>query len=508
MTVPVKSRDEWRDTWLMFYETAHHEPDGTPIPVDIGQDSYPWARASCMADVLAIQSAAAQAIAGQIPIDGMTEAQLEAAYGTICPRNQASKSSGYITIECGSSGTTINAGDELSFQNSNVYRHTGSTTLYTNGTQVPVESVDLGIGQNLESGSVLNWAVQRAGCYATCTVFEMPDGAGLSGGREQESTEEWKERIRDTLANPVGHGNEGDLLELIQESSAAHGRPGHGVPVEKGFVWPAIMGPGTYGYCFTVKRDNYWDSRMPSAGQLSTVLAYVTTYMPSSDMCWPSIGVEQNATLDISVSLNLDATQWADFSPWPTYAARSSGHKVVAVVANSSPTFFRIATDDGDYTGEVAPVAGNTLAVYDAANGVFRRKKVLSVSGTGPWNITCDATANQSDTTYTPVVGHSVSPWFDAINDVAEAVGTKMAGLGYGESSYDPGDGKRMVRIPRPTPTEWPMAATARIAYDAVLSVTALADATFLATSPSAPIASGAVLSYLLKLHDFAIFKS
>jgi hypothetical protein len=101
-----------------------------------------------------------------------------------------------------------------------------------------------------------------------------------------------------------------------------------------------------------------------------------------------------------------------------------------------------------------------------------------------------------------------VSPWFDAINEVAAAIGERYSKLGYGESSYDPGDGKRMLRIPRPTPLEWPMAPSARFAYDAVQAVAALADATFIGTSPAAPGTSGALVSYLITLSDLAIYKS
>jgi hypothetical protein len=502
MPITVKNKDEWREFWLQCYGNRVTD-------ADVGPNSFPWARASAIADCLSIQSANAQIMAGGIPLDSLTGDQLDKKYGEKLPRIVATKASNYITIECGSAGTTILNGDRLSFGSTrNQYEHTGATTLYVNGQSVPVRSVDPGSGQNVAAGTVLNWSLIRAGCYATCKVFEMPNGDGLTGGRDAESDEEYKNRIRAFNANPVGHGNEGDLLVLLEEaaSNPTLGRPGHGVPVEKGFVYPAIRGPGTIGCTFLVKADEYWATRAPTSGQLTTVLNYVSQYMPSMDMIFMAPPLATYVNIDLKLTLDPRAAQWADAVPWPPYRARGSG--MLVITAAPDALHFTIGVDSGTYSGVTPPAVGNSIALYDRLAGAFRRKKIGAISGTGPWDITVDTTSGVSDYSYQPGTSAAVSPWFDAINDVATAVGKTFAKLGPGEmTANDPGDGKRMMRVPFPAPASYPKDVTARLAYDVVNAVQSISDGTFLRDTQSAPVGDTAGV-YLVTLFDLGLFKS
>lgn len=491
----VKSREEWRDYWLKCYKNRN-------VDADVGPGSYPWVRASAIAEVLTILSADALAISDSIPLDNMTGDQLDAKYGDKLPRNLESQSSGYITIATGSAGSNIVIGDLLSHSATrNTYKVTSATATYTNGTQLAVESVDPGLGQNLTPGEVLQWVSPRAGCYSTATVFEAPDGQGIVGGRAKESDDEYRERIRDFNASPIGHGNEGDVLALIEAIRE------HGVPVEKGFVYPAILGDGTLAYGFTVRRDNYWESRQPSSAQITDVFDYVSGKLPGDFALTPAAVYISDAKIELSVSLDPRYGQWADIAPWPTYTVRGGGMMTIGTVTSVSA--FQIVTDDGDYTGVTSPVPGNTIALFDPYFGVFRRKKILTVGGSGPWSITCDMTANQSDSSYLPSTYQSVSPWFDAINDCAVQAGKHIAALGPGEivaTPNLPADGTRMSRQPRPYPNQWDNQVTSDIAYRVKTNVSPVATCSLLASTPStAPVGSVSIIN-ILSLSDLAIY--
>lgn len=503
MALVVKNREEWRQFWLDNYQNRN--PDA-----DVGPNSLPWARGSVMADMLSIQSNNALVISGGIPLDSLVGDQLDLKYGTRLPRILSTKSSGYITLECGTSGTEIRNLDQLVCgATSNKYQFTGVTDTYLNSEQLSIQSVDPGLGQNLDPGTVLQWSSQRAGCYATVTVWEQTDGSGIAGGRERESDEEYRGRIRSYLANPVGHGNEGDLLVLLEESSPndALGRPGHGMPVQKGFVYPAVQGPGTFGCAIVMKAENNFETRAPSSAQLTAVLNYVAQYMPDVDMIFMAAITNQVNNVYLSVTLDTRAAQWSDAAPWPPYVAPGSGQYIVTGYTDA--TTFQLGVDNATYGGTTAPAVSNTIALWDRAHGAFRRKKILTVVGAGPWAITVDTTGGQSDVSYTPEVYQVVSPWFDAINEVAAAEAATIAKLGPGQmNAWDPGDGKRMMRIPLPSPTEWPLGVTARIAFDVTKSVPAVADATLLYTENSAPTVGDTSHVHLLYLADLGIYKT
>lgn len=477
----VMNADQLRN--FMLRNTGNRNPD-----IDTGPDGLPYVLLSGVAEALAIQSQNAKIIANGNALDFMSEADVTAKYGTRFPRQGDTNASGYVTIACAGTGTTIRVGDTLLHSDTkNTYRVTiASDTAYTNGQQVPVESVDPGAGQNLAAGTVLSWSLQRSGCYSSATVYQMPDGKGLSGGRSQESLDEWKERIRDGLAMPAGHGNEQDIIQLIEDVTGrvlpdGTKTAGHGVPVEKGFIIPALRGPGTAAIAFTVKRDNWWESRAPSSAQMSTVYNYVVARLPRDFSLWVLSIADTTTAVDISVTLDARSVQWADFTPWPSYAATGAGKKVVT--SATDPLTFTIETDDADYTGEVSPIVGQTIGCFIPSIGTFVRKKLLTVSGTGPWHVTADPAAGASDATYLPY--GTVSPWTDALPAITAAVGNHIAKLGVGECIPNPpGDGVRQERIPRPAPGNWDNKITARVAFDVVKNAAGISDAQFLAANP------------------------
>lgn len=515
IATPDKTRDEWRSVWLQFYRNYYTEADGTPIPVDVGPGSYPWIRASVIAGVLAMQSATAKAIANAQLLDSLSGTDLDTKYGSRIPRVSSTKASGYQVMECGSAGTPIQSGDELVCGATGLlYRFSGTTTAYTNGQIVPVESVDFGLGQNLAPGSVLTWVTPRAGCYATCLTWEASPGRGIWGGRESESDESYRERIRAFQANPAGNMNEGALIALLEESSPneALGRPGHGVPVEKGFAYPAIRGAGTCGLAFTVLADNDFETRYPSSGQLSTVFGYVSQYAHARDMLFMAAMLGHSTRIDVLVTLADAAVQWANYTPWPAWRERDNGMLVIST--SPGALSFAIAADNSDYVGVAQPVAGTVVGVFDSSTGSFKRKRIATVTGTGPWTVTIDPSPVYSDATFVPVEGKCVVPWFDSINEVAASVLRTMATHGPGEmTAHDPQDGKRMKRVPTPTPRSWPKVISPYVVGNIPDDVTSVDAAAY----PVGTFSSGATVTtpsvgstavvYMLEMTDLGVFK-
>lgn len=506
-----KNKEEWRTFWLECYQNRYVDSNGVPIPVDVGPGSYPWVRASAMADVLSMQSGTAAAMGEAHLLDNLVGDALDKKYGSKIPRNLFSRSLGSAAIETASAGTLILAGDTLVHgATGNRYRFTGAeSTEFQHLDSVALESIDSGVGQDLAPGSVLTWETPRAGCYATCKVIDAGNGRGLYGGADRETDEAYRERIRYFNANPAGGGNEGELMVLLEESSPNEilGRPGHGVPVEQGFVYPAIHGPGTCGLAFTVKSDTWFGSRNPTSAQLTTVIAYVSQYASARDMLFFAAIADTPLFVDVGVELNEAATRWGDRVPWPAFRTPFDGQFVIQSAVDASN--FTIYCANNNYSGAVGPSVDRTIAVFDKSHGVFRKKKIKAITGTGPWVISCYTDFGYSDTSYTPIAEQKISPWFDAINDVLAAFGGALAKFGPGEMTpHNPGDGKRMRRIPLPTPDEWPTKITGRVGYQVETAVPSVNALEILYTNIDHPWDGSSIAVRVLAIDDIGVFKS
>jgi len=178
----------------------------------------------------------------------------------------------------------------------------------------------------------------------------------------------------------------------------------------------------------------------------------------------------------------------------------------MVVSAVTSATAFSVDCAGGARTGAVAPQAGNNIAVYDVDGGAFRQKRILSVSGTGPWAITVDSSNGVSDTTYTPVVGQRVCPWSDSLDALIAPVIAFLGTMGPGEqfpTFFDPG--LRQKRNP-PSPRFWPSVITSRL-DSSILDLDEISDASIVeglgqATTVGVPGAS----AYLIELGLLSAF--
>ncbi|RYE81378.1 MAG: hypothetical protein EOO74_00685, partial [Myxococcales bacterium] len=318
----------------------------------------------------------------------------------------------------------------------------GKTVL--NGGLVAVRTVDTGPSANLAAGAKVTWTNPRPGCLPEAVVWGDGEGVGLTGGRLPESEAEAKARLIDFLEGGAAAGNDAHLRELVRGAGRALG-----IPVQAVFTYPAVLGPGTTAVTFTVPPTASGQSRAPTAAQLSAVEAWVKEQMPGDDSIFLSSITLQDAVLALKVSWREGAKAWADLQPWPPIYA---GTNAITVTVSLSATAFTLGRASGGYAGVPAPKVGQTLAFYHRSAGVFVRKRILTVTGTGPWAITVDPTANASDTAYQPSVGKRASPWSDSLPLLVPAILAEFDQLGPGEqleNFFDAGQRQRRQPVPQ-----------------------------------------------------------
>lgn len=451
-TITVKSRDEWRDHYLRSYRLR--DPDA-----DTRADTQPWIDASCLADQLVILSENARQIGRKIPLSELNTEELDqrAAELAIPPRFPELGSSGAVTILASTDGTHLFAGDELTSEDGSIRFSILTENDYADGDDVSIVAIDTGPQTNLPAGAKLLFSAPRPGCGPVATVVEQTDGGGLSGGRIAESDDELRQRISDTQADPAATGNAAAYIRLVENSR------GHGVPVQKAFAYPAILGPGTTGVAFTLKPSTAGATRIPNATQIQQVRDYVIGQMPGDDGYIDIVVIAQPVSIVLDVQWATGAADWLDATPWPE--RRNAGAGAVVVQSATDSTHFVLATDNGSYSGVASPVAGQTIAFFNgAASGSFARKRILSVTGSGPWTIVADTTNGASDTSFTPAVGDRPSPWSDSLANLVDPIAEYFGGTGPGEQRavfFDPGLRER--RYPY-SPQKWPSTISNRLA--------------------------------------------
>lgn len=495
----VKSRDEWRTAYLRSLKIR--DPDA-----DTRDGTQPHIDASCLADQLVVLGGMAQQNALAHVLAGKNEQQLAefaADHGITWPDATGAIGWALMGDATATGGTTPLYGDELSdVETGMIFRFTGSGT-YTAGEPFPVAAKSTGPATNLAADAILQWSAPRAGCDPFATVQEQPDGSGLSGGREKPTLEEFVLIVREALSNPGSDENDATYVRLIEDSI------GHGVQVEKAFTYPCVLGPGTTALTFTLKAGRLGASRIPNTAQLDAVAAYIGEKLSRDNGYFMCPLVLSQRDVYLKVDWSPGAGGWTDLEPWPPYYATTTAAPNVAnivVSAVTDSTHFTLESASGAYTGAAQPSAGKTLGFYDKTGGKFYRKRILSIVGAGPWDITCDTTSGASDTSFSPDIGQPAVPWSDSLDLLVTPVASYLATFGPGEqfaSFFD--DGSRKKRQPRP-PKQWPIQFTTRVT-EGVFDLSAV-DSVSLAEGDGETVAIGtpATFSRLMELRWLAAY--
>lgn len=188
--------------------------------------------------------------------------------------------SGFITAQpseglagvTGDTGTVIPVGTEFVYDpNGNAYQSTAEVELTAVTGQVPIQSIDVGQGQNLLAGAPLTVSTPPAGLNGEAEALEP-----IGGGRNVESNEEASARILNFIQQPPAGGTAADYARFARDGSDQ---------VVDANVIKYINGLGTVGIVITAgttEIDEALDNgdavvRVPSSTIIDEVQAYVET---------------------------------------------------------------------------------------------------------------------------------------------------------------------------------------------------------------------------------------
>lgn len=484
------TRDEFRDRFAEDYQLF--APNA-----QIGPGTQPYVDASVASDGTLVLVNDAITIGNGTNIDtsqGEWLRQIGESEGLF--KLPAAGASGYVVISTDVGGSTIFQGDEVTLTTSELRFTVQQTALYGDGALVPIVGLDTGIETNLDAGTILKFSAPRPGCNELCTVFEDSNGNGLTGGRPVESDDEYRDRIKQKRANPPASGNDGEYQQTIEAIPS--------IGIQKAFTYPAIFGPGTMAFAFTLRPGSPGDNRLPNGTQINLATATLLGKEPADDGIFPLQLLGASLVVAYRVSWATGAAGWANDPRWPPYV---SPKVTVKAAPAPTPTSLQAVTTAGPIAD---PVIGQTIAVFDRANKVFRAKRIETVTIITPgqeWLLTFSTVNLASDTTYTPIAGQALSPWSDSLDLLVEPTLTFVDGLGPGEmfaSFVDPG--LRQKRNP-PNPDSFPSTVTNKL-IGPILDLPSISNAVVLEpTIPyDTPLGTPGAFVYLLELTDFAVY--
>lgn len=478
------------------------------VGTDVGTGSQPDIEARAHGDVAMVLYSDVQICSANTNLIGATGKALlaKAAAVGIDGKLPASGAQGFAIIAAAEGGGTIEEGKTLRHKASGLRYEVTVTDLYVSGQLCPVRGIDTGTATNLAATTVLEWVDSIPGILPDAVVADNGDGlgVGLEGGRPEESDDELIQRIIDLRRNPPTSGN------TAAYRAAAKKTPG--LAVEAAFATEAVFGPGTVAIAVTMRPAYVGASRSPNPVQLQSIEDHLRNAgLPGDDGIFVAATEEVTVDVAIGVKWTKAALGWANRVPWPPRVDASP----VRVSSAGSATHFILETA----VSTLAPKPGDVVALYDNANRRFVQKQIgaVAVITAGlKWSVTCTTTANASDTTYVPrgdvglVPGQFVSPWSKSLNLLVKPMLGYFGRLGPGEvfaTFYD--EGTRQKRQPE-SPEEWPHTLSSRdignaapttIASDVRVIAPASAGVTY-----STPIGQPGVITYLLRLGDFAVY--
>jgi hypothetical protein len=485
------TRDQSRDLYLEDYSLFVPE-------ADVGPGTQPYVDASLNADNSLVLYSDAVTIGNGTNIDTSTGVWLKQtgeSEGVF--KLPPVGGSGYIVISTASGGSKIFQGDEVKAQLSELRFTVQQTQIYANGGLVAVVGLDTGEETNLDAGTSVEFTNPRPGCAPIATVYEQSNGDGLTGGRGEESDDNYRDRIKLKRGNPPASGNDAEYQRVVENIKS--------LSVQKAFTYPAVLGPGTTAFAFTLRPSTPGAGRIPNGAQINLALATLLGLEPADDGIFAVVIMRQDLNVVYRVSWSTGATGWANDPRWPPY---TSPKVTVKAAPTPQATAFTVGTSGGGPIDD--PVVGQTIAVFDQGEKLFKRKRIDTVTVVTPgeeWSLSFSTVNLASDVVYVPAAGQAVSPWSDSLDLLVEPTLTFGDGLGPGEMFASFGDpGLRQRRNPA-SPDSYPSTITNKI-ISPILALPSISNAVLL--EPTIPfnttVGTPGTLVYLLELNDIGVY--
>jgi len=479
-----------------------------PRVIDVSEGSMPYRIGQAVADLAMPFYANDNTIAQSFVVRGMTGDRLERyarerleaqADGSI--RLPATGGSGYFeATKIAAGGAFIAQGTLLTHQATKfVYQVVVSAT-YFNGDPIPIEGVSKGPQTNLAADSPLVFDSQPSGVSSGGVVLAQNDGTGvlvgLIGGHLAESDEELQDRVIEAQSHPQADRNSARLVQVVQKTG--------GVPVARGFAYPAWFGSGSSAFAFLLRSD-VSSTQIPNSTQIGLAEQNVRATFATDDSITAAVVIGSNFNVALGVSWISSARTWADLVPFPQ--ANPLDPLIVDGTATITSTAFRVKTGGSTITG---PQPGQTIALFDPVNKLFRRKRIATVTtliGGVKWALTFDMTLGASEV-FIPEAGALVSPFSSSMQRLIAPILSYVRTLGPGEMfSSLPDPGGRQRRWPT-SPDTWPSVITNEGLVNAAKASGVVSDSEVLlpSTPYTTPVGTPGTLVYRLQMKDFAVY--
>lgn len=318
--------------------------------------------------------------------------------------------------------------------NGNQYKLTGAT--------LDVIMIDVGSTSNVDPGSIVEWLAPPVNALAKATV----DSNGLTGGVDDESDSEKRNRIIGVRQNPPASGNWGMIKALAEGAHAG---------IQAAFVYPTLGGPSTFKVVVTkalsltdptnfsrevdssiynLARDAISAGGSIASGQTITVISGV----PDGIKFVVQSVVDQPIDVAFQLALPSPATVgglsdgWDDSVQFPNLAI---GETHVTVTAVTDPTHITVSALGNE------PIDGQTIAWWNSATKTFTSSVIGAHSGSaGAWQLGLDSPLTGI------AVGDFISAHCDSINNYATTLLEEFNKLGPAENTSD---ATRLIRAKR-----------------------------------------------------------
>lgn len=211
-------------------------------------------------------------------------------------RLAATAASGAIAVT-GAPGASVLVGAVWSGPNGLAYEVVEAATITSTGARVQLRCQVAGAAGNLAAGQVLTATAPIAGVTGAANVM----AGGLTGGAEIEALDDWRIRVADEWAVVVADGGRsgGRAADYRWWAKSAHPS-----------VTSALVQPGALGLGTVIVRPicSGLPNRMPTAGVLSAVQAYILDRSPAGAEVHVQEPIPRPLSLALDVSPLVDST--------------------------------------------------------------------------------------------------------------------------------------------------------------------------------------------------------
>lgn len=206
----------------------------------------------------------------------------------------AEKATGNFTAT-GNDGSVISAGTQVQRLDGVIYNVTADATIASGTALVNIEAQEVGINANAAASTQLIFISPPPGVNTAGTV----DTNGITGGTNEEDTEELRARYLDIIRTPPQGGAKNDYEIWAREVAG----------VTKAFVYPLENGYGTVAVRFLVEPTISNPNGIPSPSQVTAVQNYIETVRPVTAK---NITVEAPDPIPLNFNIKLEVNDNSD----------------------------------------------------------------------------------------------------------------------------------------------------------------------------------------------------